>query len=981
MGTIMPPFLPEDDFMPFGQDDMLGRPQLPQGIGPGQDPLAVGGPSDGMGDMMMRVQHQGMPSGFKMGPNGLEEIFEPTNDEDALASGSTPEFRKNLAEDLDEETLTKIGRDICERLEKDVEDRGPWAERFKKGLEMIGVKASAMDDGPFPGATQVVHPLISEAIVQFWARAMGELVPSEGPVKSKVLGRQSQQQNQRADRIQSYMNHELMFVDDGWYQEHSRTLFAVPYQGCAIKKIYHDETYGKNLSVYVPAEDFITPPGYSDMMSMPRFAHRIWRTTNQIRRDIVSGTYRDVELVPPEEEELSDEAEGRIESGDQTHSGEEETSRRYELLETYIDWDLPGYEDEAGIELPYIITVEKSSMKVLGIYRNWKETDSLRRKRVCFVKYGYVPGFSFYDFGLLHLIGSLQEAATGALRCLLDSGATASLNGGFVAKDANMKEQRLAIEPGVWKPVDATSDELAKAFFTPPTRDPSPALFNLVGFLTDRAEKFAATTELMTGETNAKAPVGSTIAVIEQAAKVFSTIHRGLHMSMAEELRLRYELIQEHMPVGGYPYDVDGQHEGLFEADFAPGVSITPVSDPNIFSSAQRVAIAQAVYQLAGENPDIIKRPVAVRRVLEAIKVPDIDELMIENEPPPPMDPISEIQALLRGEPVQAYPDQMHVAHLQHYAAFLQNQGFGAHPQVMEQLGPQVMALVGQRLAYAWATQAREAGAPAPLLPPPIAPPGAAPQGPPGAMQQLGGPGVPQQPQVPPEVITQMAAQIAPMMAQAQGMPLPPQPEDPKAKAMEAEIAMKGEEMQLKKAQTEQDLALRGAQMQQEMAMRERDAEMKAQELELKRYEMEAKSRIEDEKARRELERDEILNQREALKTQQEHDRHLQQMELEVQRLEIEREMAKIKAAMMVEDQKAKKEMAESKEKEKGESAKHEKDESAKTNAQNGDLIKSFASTMEGLASALTSPRRVIRDADGRAVGVEPVTSSSKRKK
>jgi len=814
----MPPFLPDDDFMPFGPGDQMGRPQQPQGLGPGMDPLAVGGPPDGMGDMMMRFQEQPEMIGQNVGPDGgLMDAFEPTNDEDALASGASPEFRINIAEQLPEDVLLKIGREICERLEQDIEDRGPWAERFRKGMEMIGIAPSGMDDGPFPGATTVVHPMISEAIVQFWARAMGELVPSEGPVRTKVLGKQSQAMLERGERIQDYMNHELLFVDDGWYQEHSRTLFAVPYQGCAIKKIYHDEAQGKNCSIYVPAEDFITPSGYSDLMSMPRFAHRIWRTTNQIRKDIVAGLYRDVELMPPDEEELTDAAQMRVEAGDQEPSSEEETSRRYELFETYIDWNLPGFEDEAGIELPYVITVEKSSMKVLGIYRNWKEQDSLRRKRVYFVKYGYVPGFSFYDFGLLHLIGSIQEAATGALRCLLDSGATASLNGGFVAKDANMKEQRLSIEPGVWKPVDATSDELAKAFFSPPTKEPSPSIFNLLGFLTDRAEKFTATTELMTGETNAKAPVGSTIAVIEQAAKVFSTIHRGLHMSMAEELRLRYELIQEHMPMGGYPFDVDGQHQGLFETDFAPGVAITPVSDPNIFSSAQRVAIAQAVYQLAGENPDIIKRPVAVRRVLEAIKVPDIDELMITNEPPPPMDPVSEIQALLRGEPVQAYPDQLHVAHLQHYAAFLQNQGFGGHPQIAEQLGPQVMALVGQRLAYAWATQARQAGAPAPLLPPPMsAPNGPSPQGPQGAMPS--GPGVPQQPPVPPEVITQLAAQIAPMMAQAIGLPSMEQ-EDPKAQ-------MAAQELQLKQQAQQAELGFKQERHQMEMQQKSEKHEL-----------------------------------------------------------------------------------------------------------------------------------------------------------
>lgn len=800
------PFLEDDDvFAPFGADGQLGMPRKPQGLGPGFDPLSIAGAPDGMGAMPIEFEDELVTNAYKIGPDG--SMMPDIDDEDQLTTQSSHQHRQNLAEVIDENYLAKIGRDLIEQIEQDIEDRSPWTDRFRKGMEMLGLSQDEMDDGPFPGASTAVHPLISEAIVQFWARAMGEQVPSTGPVKSKALGQQTQAKLERGRRIEDYMNHELLYVDDAWYSEHSRTMFAVPYQGSAFKKIYHDAVLGKNVSVYVPAEDFLVPSSVTDLMSAPRFTHRIWRTHNELRKMIAAGVYRDIDLGEPDDEDLPEETEIRMEVQDRQLSSSEtgDPTTRHELLECYCDLDLPGYEE--AVALPYVVTVDRKTMKVLSVYRNWKEADVNKRRRVCFVKYEYVPGLGFYGLGLLHLLGGLQQAATGAVRQLLDAGATASLQGGFVAKDANIRDQRLVVEPGIWKPVDSTSEELQKAFFTPPFREPSPALFQLLGFLTDRAEKFTATTELMTGETNAKAPVGSTIAVIEQAAKVFSTIHRGLHMAMAEELRLRFELIQENMPPGGYPYDVDGSHDGLFEDDFEAGVSITPVSDPNIFSSAQRVAIAQAVYQLAMENPDTIKKDVAVRRVLEAIRAPDVEELLIKNEPPPPMDPVSEIQAILRGQPVQAYPDQLHIAHLQHYSSFLQNPGFGAHPEVMKAAGPQIMALVGQRLAYAWATQARQFGAPAPLLPPPMQQENAPQAG--GQQMQ------PQQPQIPPEQIAQMAAQIAPQMAQmAQGLPQPP---DPKAQQAQQQMALKEQELQMKQKGQDAELQFKSQSHAQDM--------------------------------------------------------------------------------------------------------------------------------------------------------------------
>lgn len=824
----------------------------PSGFMGSDDPMAGLPDDDGL---QVAFETPAEPT-FALDENG--DMVEVLPDEDQLPAASTPEHVRNLAEDMPEDVLTKIASDLIDDVEQDIEDRAPHMRRFQRGLEMLGLTPDELDDGAFPGAASVTHNLISEAIVQFWARALPEMVPSEGPAKALVVGKQSKQLQERARRISDYMNFDILTQDDGWYAEMSRAMFAVPTTGDAFKKIYRDPVLQKNVSIYVNSEDFIVPWNVTDLRTAPRFTHRIWRTPTEIKKAQAQGYYRKVKLDAPDSEDLPEATQLRIEVQDLEPTSLEDNAR-HELYEVNVEMELPGYE-HGGIPCPYVITIDKSTEKVLSIYRNWKEADPLKRRRLCWVKYSYVPGMGFYSLGLFHLLGGIQDGATGALRAILDGAATASLQGGFVAKDANLRGQNLAIEPGVWKAVEATSEDLAKAFFSPPFKEPSPALFNTLQFLTQRGEKFAATTELMTGETNAKAPVGSVVAVIEQAAKVFSTIHRGLHMAMAQELLLRKELIQEYMPPEGYPYDVDGAHEGLLADDFAPGVSVVPVSDPNIFSSSQRVAIAQVAYDLATANPDVMRRPVAVRRMLEAARVPDVDELMITSEPPPPMDPISQVQALLRGEPVQAYPDQLHQAHVEHLTSFLSNPGFGGNPQVQQQIGPMAMALVGQHLAYLWATHARGMGVPAPLLPPPMQGEGGDQQQPgtasfnpqqlagmleqagqqqpvdiqfPMGGQPMGGAPMGQAPvptNAPPEVIAQMAAQIAPNMAQVPGIPVPPDPAgEAKAEAQQADTQIKTTDAQMK-MQHAQELHQQKLQSQQRAdEIKLRDAELKQQ--------------------------------------------------------------------------------------------------------------------------------------------------------
>jgi chaperonin GroES len=784
---------------------------------------------------------------YEVGPDGV--VRHVDKDPMQIANTGDQDFNENLADDLDKNTLTTLASELVRLIEQDIESREPWSNRYRRGMEMMGLIKDEVDDGPFPGSSTAVMPLLSEAIVQFWARSFAEQVPPTGPAKGAVLGKPNEMAIQRADRVADFINFDLMVEDRGWYAHHSRMLFALPRTGSAFKKTYFDGDLSRRCTIYIAAEDFICNYAFTDLETSPRYTHRIWRTKNELRKAMVAGMYLDVDLGSPQVEELTEETELRIEASDFDAGTQQRDDNRYELYECYCEWDLPGYEHTAedgkqtGIALPYIVTIERKSQQVLAIYRGWRQNDPMQRRRVIFTQYDYLPGDGFYGYGLLHLIGGLQEAATGALRLIIDGAAAASLQGGFISKDASLKDQVLTVEPGVWKQVDATSEDLSKAFFTPPFREVSPVLFQVMGFLIQRGEKFAATTEMQTGAENAKnAPVGSTAAMIEVGSKVFSTIHKGLHKSLANELRMRYELTQEWMPDGGYPFDVEGNHDGIMEADFAPGVQILPVSDPNIFSTAQRVALNQAVYDLAQQNPGVIKRDAAVKRILEGLNVPDLDELLIENAPPPPMDPVSEIQALLRGQPVQAYPDQDHVAYLKHYASFLNNPEYGANPMVQQQIGNTAAALVGQRLAYAWATQARAlTQQPIPLLPPPLG--SQAPMGPPQpgmpsggqpmAPQGQGAPGPagPQGPapalptNAPPEMIAQAVAQVAPQMQQVPGLPSPAAPQaasdQAKAQAITQESAVKVQGMQ-------NDQAAAQATAAQDAAHKERLAEIEA---------------------------------------------------------------------------------------------------------------------------------------------------------
>lgn len=828
------------------------------------------------------VDFGGKPApAFKLVNGEAVEDASPFAPEDDAEQGDEYGHDENLAESLDEDYLSQLGMDLVELVEQDITDRAPWRSRFERGMEMLGLVESDIDDGPFPGASNAVHPMILDAVTQFWARATAEFIPSEGPAKIKVNGQQTQEMLDKADRVKEFMNWDMMTADSGYVSEKSRMFWALPWAGSAFFKTFPDPVTGQVTGIYVPAEDMILHSSSADLRSTPRFTHRMKKRMNEIRAMQLSGYYREVDLRLPADEETDEVEAVKNEISDVAPSNLDDSDNRLTLYETLMELDLPGHEhkDErgqpTGLELPYYVTVDTESQQVLAIRRGFKQDDPTYRRCIYVRKYDFVPGPGPYGLGFFHLIGGLQAAGTGALRVMLDGAAAASLSGGFISKNANLKGKRIIFEPGVWHPVDASGDDLSKAFVQPPVKEPAPALFQMLGFVTDAANKIAATTDMMTGNADSKnAPVGSTVALLEQGQKVMSTIHRLIHAEFARELKDRYDFLSTNPPAEGYPYEIGGDERTVFAEDFAKGLEIAPVSDPNIFSSVQRIQISQAVMQAAAENPDIVNRRVALKRFFKDMKVPDVDEL-IEDEPEAtPYDANGEVQAILMGKPVKVLPEQNHVAHLQGLVAFAQNPQFGGNPQVMEQIGPALMTVIANHMAYAWATHARQAGVPAGYLDPES-----------GQMSQ---------PEVPPEQLTQMIAQIAPMLAQAPGIPAPQEEQqgDPAAQAkIELEQAKtQGEQQKLGLKQQEHEMKM--AHEQQKMAWEQEREQLK---LQVEQAKAEAKLQIEQMKGQVQIQATQQKAQIDAQMAEQQmaHDQQnmARQSQMDEQRMAQESEM------------------------------------------------------------------------------------------
>jgi len=595
----------------------------------------------------------------------------------------------NLAEYLDEGYLGEISTELRASYEEDLDSRGEWEETYTKGLDQLGVKYEERTR-PFEGASGVTHPLIAESATQFQAQAYKELLPSGGPVKTQVIGLQDQAREDQAMRVKQFMNYQITEVMEEFDPDMDQLLFYLPLSGSCFKKVYFDETKQRAVSQFVPAEDLVVPYAASDLQTASRVTHVLRMDANEVRKMQVSGFYRDVELSATDEDDdpVRDKVD-ELQGTSKTY-----TDDIYTVLEMHVDLDLEGFEDMApngeptGIALPYIVSIDEGSGEILSIRRNFEENTDLARKMQYFVHYKFMPGLGFYGFGLIHMIGGLGRAATSILRQLIDAGTLANLPAGFKARGVRVRNDDEPLQPGEWRDIDAIQPL--------PYKEPSATLSQLLGALIEGGRRFVSIADQQTADNNGQAPVGTTVALLERGMKVMSAIHKRLHYSQKQEFRILARIFRDNLPQE-YPYDVQGGNRMIMAQDFDERVDVLPVSDPNIFSMAQRVTLAQTQLQLAQSNPEMHNLHAAYRRMYQALEVQNIDEVLPPPPQPQPMDPAIENARALMGENLNTFPDQEHEVHIRLHLAFMKTPLVMTSPQIMGIFYAHIMEHISQK--------------------------------------------------------------------------------------------------------------------------------------------------------------------------------------------------------------------------------------------------------------------------------------------
>ena len=641
------PFLPRAEREP---EDLIGLQEMP---------VELDDESGGIVDLEGARQ-------TPLADGGFEIDFDPGIEEQQAIPEDANEHYANIAQFLSPSQLSTIAQEVLEMVEADENARKPWFERAAKGLESLGVVDEGNVKPPFKGASTVTHPLIAEAIVQFQARSLKELWPATGPAKGAVMGARSREKVEQAQRVEDYLNYQSTIEDPIYYPESDKLLWLVGFEGNAFRKSYNDPLTGKNVRRLVRAEEFIVPYSATTLQDAPRFAHVLYYTQNEMKRLQKQGFFLDIPLQEPagrSENDLNPLAEGADQAEGKTDPDERPEDRDHTAYEANVYYEVPGFEDPDGLALPWVITVERDTQAVLAIRRGWRESDPMKARRLQFTHYPFIRGDGFYAYGLIHLAGGLGKAATGALRVILDNAAFAAVQGGFKSKDAKLPAN-VELEPGVWADTECTAEELQKAFYTPPWNQVPEAMFKVLGLLTELGQRFVSTTETTVGDASNTGPVGTTVALIEQGSKVHTAIHSRLHVALGEELRLLSELNGEYLPEEGYPYEVPNESREIFRADFDERVDVIPVSDPNIFSQTQRIAQAQTAMQMAESAPDLYDRREAHRRMLDAIRMPDIEQLLVTPGQVPRCDPVTENTFAMVGKPIKVFLDQDHDAHV-----------------------------------------------------------------------------------------------------------------------------------------------------------------------------------------------------------------------------------------------------------------------------------------------------------------------------
>ena len=607
--------------------------------------------------------------------------------EDAVEEEAVEQdFYANIAEDMDERVLNQLSSDLISDYQKDKESRKDWEDGYLKGLDLLGFKY-VEQNRPFRGAAGVTHPLLAEAVTQFQAQAYKELLPSDGPVKTQVLGLKTDETTEQANRVKDFMNYMIMEKMEEYTPEFDQMLFYLPLAGSTFKKVYYDAMLERAVSKFVPAEDLVVPYYATDLKEAPRITHVIRQSENDLLKKMASGFYREVELMKPQTKD--DTIKDKYRSLEGTKKTETD-DMMYSILELHVDLDLSDYisdnqEDSLGIKIPYIVTIEESSREVLSIYRNYVEGDNKFVRKDYFTHFKFLPGLGFYGFGLIHMIGGLSRTATAALRQLLDAGTLSNLPAGFKSRGMKVRDDDQPIQPGEFRDVDAPGGNIRDQFQLLPFKEPSQTLFNLMGFCVDAGRRFALTTDTAVGEGNQNAAVGTTIALMERGSRVMSAIHKRCYYAMRQEFKLLSKVIAEYLPPE-YPYAVYGADRIIKSVDFDARVDVLPVADPNIFSMAQRVTLAQTQLQIAQTNPQLHNLHEAYTRVYEALGTKQIPELLKPEVKPFPKDPALENADALQMKIAQAFPEQDHDAHIAAHSAFLRTR--------MVQINPPVYALL-----------------------------------------------------------------------------------------------------------------------------------------------------------------------------------------------------------------------------------------------------------------------------------------------
>ncbi len=603
----------------------------------------------------------------------------------------------NLAELLDDGYLGEISSDLRGSYEEDLESRSEWEDTYTKGLDQLGVKHEERSQ-PFEGASGVTHPLIAESVTQFQAQAYKELLPSGGPVKTQVLGLQDAEREEQASRVKNFMNYQIMEVMEEFDPDMDQLLFYLPLSGSTFKKVYFDEAKQRAVSKFVPAQDLVVPYAASDLATASRVTHVLRMDANDVRKMQIAGFYKDVELSKHEDGE--DEVRQKIDEIQGTSKSY--TDEVFTILEMHVDLDIEGFEDmgpdgqPTGIALPYIVTIDEGSGQVLAIRRNFEEGVGLAKKTQYFVHYKFMPGLGFYGFGLIHMIGGLGRAATSILRQLIDAGTLANLPAGFKARGVRVRNDDEPLQPGEWRDIDAPGGNIRDAIQPLPYKEPSATLAQLLGALIEGGRRFVSLADQQTGDGNTAAPVGTTVAMLERGMKVMSAIHKRLHYSQRQEFRVLARIFRDNLPPE-YPYDVQGGNRMIKAQDFDDRVDVVPVSDPNIFSMAQRVTLAQTQLQLAQSNPQVHNLHAAYRRMYQALEVQNIDEILPPPPQPQPLDPAIENARALMGEILNTFPEQDHDIHIRIHMAFMKTPLVMTSPQVMGTFYSHIMEHVSQK--------------------------------------------------------------------------------------------------------------------------------------------------------------------------------------------------------------------------------------------------------------------------------------------